>query len=518
MTSSKIFFYLCISFIAGIFINSAIKIPQMFLWAFLFLGILFIFVFQTLQLSRRSSPQLQRGLVFGFCVLFFVLGILRHQISMFNIENNKLAKFNDTGEIVLIGQVMGDPDRRDTFQKLKIKAEKVNYADVSGAVMVILSRYPKYYYLDKVKIIGKLEMPAVMEDFNYKNYLLKDGIYSVMAFPKVELIGKNSGSPSSAVFSGVLFFKQKLRESIRRNFLPPQSSIMEATLLGDSGQLSEDLKNKLNVTGLRHIIAVSGTHVIILSSILISLFLALGLWRNQAFYFSVVLIFFYIILTGLSASGIRAGIMGGLYLLAQKLGRQSIGPRPVAMAGAVMLALNPLLLFYDIGFQLSFLAVLGLIYLEPIINFFIKVGWRKILFFLKFNSDGAGNGRINNFVSIASATFAAQIFTLPVIMYNFGNISFFSPITNILVLPVVYLLMVFGFLSAVFGAASKFLGWIFSIPCQFFLFYFVKIIEIFSQPWLAKTISDIHWIWLIISYFLIAVVVRFLNKKLNQRF
>ncbi|MBI2054167.1 MAG: ComEC/Rec2 family competence protein [Candidatus Staskawiczbacteria bacterium] len=359
-----------------------------------------------------------------------------------------------------------------------------------------------------MKITGKLETPAIMEDFNYKNYLLKDHIYSVMTFPKIELIDRHPMSISSIFYSEVLFLKQKLRETIRRNFLPPEDSIMEAMLLGDSGQLSEDLKNKLNITGLRHIIAVSGTHVIILSAILMSLFLSVGLWRSQAFYFSIVLIFFYIILTGLSASGIRAGIMGGLYLTAQKLGRQSIGPRPVAIAGAAMLGFNPLLLFYDIGFQLSFLAVIGLIYLDPVIKFFLKSKWKKIL------KNKGNSGKENNFISTVSATFAAQVFTLPVIMFNFGNISFVSPITNMLVLPIVYLLMVFGFLSAALGAVSLLLGLIFSIPCQFFLFYFIKITDIFSGPWAVKTISNISWVWLAVSYLLIAVTVRFLNKIL----
>ncbi|MEK7664789.1 MAG: ComEC/Rec2 family competence protein, partial [Patescibacteria group bacterium] len=272
--------------------------------------------------------------------------------------------------IILIGEVISEPDIRDTFQKIKVKTE-----NPKGVVLATVGRYPEYRYLDKVKITGKLETPQEFGGFNYKNYLLKDGIYSVMAFPKVELI--NSGRPTFAwqkIYSKILFLKQKSRESIRRNFLPPYSSILEGTILGDNGALSQDLKDKLNITGLRHIIAVSGTHIVILSAILMSLLIYLGLWRGQAFYFSIIFISFYIILTGMSSSGVRAGIMGGFYLLAQKLGRQSMGSRVIVMAGAVMLAFNPLLLFYDVGFQLSFLAVLGLIYFEPLIKNILLLG------------------------------------------------------------------------------------------------------------------------------------------------
>jgi competence protein ComEC len=200
----------------------------------------------------------------------------------------------------------------------------------------------------------------------------------------------------------------------------------------------------------------------------------------------------------LPASGIRAGIMGSLFLLAQKLGRQSMGVRVIVMAGALILAQNPLLLFYDIGFQLSFLAVIGIIYLEPFLKNLIK----RLLYKIP-----------ENLLSIISTTFAAQIFTLPIMVYNFGNISIISPITNLLVLPVVSVLMIFGFLSSILGVASQFLGWIFSIPCWFLLTYFIKVIDIFSQPWAIKTIENIHWIWLFIFYLLITFIISFLNKK-----
>jgi competence protein ComEC len=199
-----------------------------------------------------------------------------------------------------------------------------------------------------------LETPQEFEDFNYKNYLAKDGIYSVMGFPKIEIIAKQKADIGQWFYKKILWLKQETRQSIQYSFNPPESSILEGTILGDNAAMSDELKNNLNTTGLRHIIAVSGTHVVILSSIIMSLLLILGLKRGSAFYFAVVIICFYIIFTGLSASGVRAGIMGFLYLLAQKLGRQSLGVRVVAIAAAVMLAQNPLLLAFDVGFNFLF--------------------------------------------------------------------------------------------------------------------------------------------------------------------
>ena len=397
----------------------------------------------------------------------------------------------------MTGTVYDEPDVRGAYQKLKVKVG-------DSMILITTYRYPEYKYLDVVKLTGKLETPMVAEDFNYKNYLLKDGIYSLTGFPKIELVSQSHQySISSFLYERILYLKQRIREIIQNNFSPPQSLILEGTILGDNGAMTNDLKTKLNITGLRHVIAVSGTHVVILSSLIMSLLLAIGLWRGQAFYAAIIFICIYITLTGLPSSGIRAGIMGGLYLFAQKIGRQSNGSRIIVIACAVMLMINPLLLFYDVGFQLSFLAVMGLIYLEPFIKFLIK----------KITKE-----KLENLVSIISTTFAAQIFTLPIMIYNFGNISFVSPITNLLVLPIVYWLMVLGFLVSIVGFFSNFLAWILSIPCWFLLTYFVKIIDFFSQPWAMKTFQNIHWVWLFFLYTPIVLATRFLNRKYKREF
>ncbi len=522
MTPSKILFYLCLSFVAGIFFESLIKIPQIFLWTFLFFAIFMIFICFLLYLrsygqgkSFKLGPYLS---IAGFCILFLVLGILRMQISEFNIANNKLSKSNDRGQIILIGIISGEPDIRDTFQKLKVDIE-------GSAVLVATNRYPEYKYLDKIKLTGKLETPSVTDEFNYKNYLMKDGIYSVMNFPKVELISsKHKYNTWSFLYEKILFFKQKLRESIKNNFSPPQSSILEGTILGDNGAMTQELKNKLNITGLRHIVAVSGTHIVILSAIIMSLLMFLGFYRGQAFYIVIILIFSYIVLTGFPASGIRAGIMGGIFLLAQKLGRQSATLRIIALAGAVMLLLNPLLLFYDVGFQLSFLAVLGLIYLDPPAKIFLQKFFRAIeRILVSHNSHDRENygtieNKTGNLFNVVSATLSAQIFTLPILVYNFGNISYVSLVTNILISPIVSLLMVFGFLLSIAGVFSNIFGQIFFMPCYFLLLYFVWVIDFFSQPWAMKVVQNVSWIWLVISYLIIGLFTKLINKRYKQNF
>lgn len=440
----------------------------------------------------------KKVVLIGFCLLFLVLGVLRHQRAEFRIKNNELRKYNDSEKTVTLkGIVREEPDIRSNSMQLTVEVKR------GERVLVTTQRYPGYQYGDGLEIRGKLETPPVFEDFNYKNYLAKNGIYSAMRWPEIELLSrKNYTGPSRVIYAKILDFKDKLRESIYQNLSPPQSSILGAMILGDKSRMSNNLKEKLNISGIRHITAVSGMHIVILSGILMSLLIGLGFHRGRAFYFSIVIIFLFIIMTGFQPSGIRAGIMGGLFLLGQKIGRKSISSRAIVMAATLILVVNPLLLVNDVGFQLSFLAVMGIIYLAPTFKNLLKFIPKKL----------------TNLKEIISMTFAAQVFTLPILVYNFGRISLVAPLTNILILPTVYWIMLFGFIFCLVAVIFEPLGWIFSLPCLFLLTYLTKIVDLFSGPRAAKTIENVHWFWLIISYLILAYLSFWLNKKERLKF
>jgi competence protein ComEC len=457
---------------------------QIFVLGFLILGILLISVFW----------QYKKLVVIGFCILFLVTGIWRHQQAELRIIDNELKKFNDLEKkITLIGQVIKEPDIREKNIKLTIKPN-----NIEGKVLVTTNRYPQYQYGDKLKITGFLKTPQELGDFDYPGYLAKDGIYSVLYWPEIELVKKGQGN---LIYTKILSFKERLRESIYQNLSPPQSSILGAIILGDKSRISQEWKEKLNYAGVRHLTAVSGMHVAILTSILMTLLIGLGLWRQQAFYFAIILITLFIVMTGLQPSAIRAGIMGGLFLFAQYLGRLNSARRAIVMAGAVMLAQNPLLLRLDVGFQLSFLAILGIIYFLPI----FRSWFRKI-------------PNLFQFKNIISITLSAQIFTLPILIYNFGYLSLVAPITNVLILPLLPFIMIFGFIFGLLGMFWQLLGWIFSWPAWLLLTYLAKIVDWFSSQSFAYLTLEISWVWLILLYLVLGLITWRLNEKQKLKF
>ena len=249
---------------------------------------------------------------------------------------------------------------------------------------------------------------------------------------------------------------KELRNVIYDDFSPPYSGILGALTIGDKASIPKEWKQKLNIAGVRHITAISGMHIIILSAMLLYLLILLGLNRFQAFYFVIILIWLFIMLIGFPASAVRAGIMATVFLIAQKLGRTKSGIRVVVLAASIMLLINPLMLRYDIGFQLSFLATLGLMYFYD--------SFKRV-----FKND------------LIAITFAAQIFVLPMLMYNFGAFSLVSPITNLLIVPFLPILMGLGFIFIIFSLIWNPLGWIVSIVLWLLLRYVVLVVELFSK-------------------------------------
>jgi len=484
MTASKIFLSFCSAFIFGIFLNSFFEISLIIILIFLIFALILISLFW----------QHKKIVILGLSFLFMLLGIWRTLQVEEKISKSELQIYNDTKEtIILTGNVISEPDIREKTIKLKIGNCKLkindNWQDVSGAILITTNRYLEYQYCDKLKITGKLKSPQNFEDFNYKDYLKKDGIYSLMDFPKIELLKRGDCQNFSAkVFSRILKIKNYLREVIEENLSPPQSAILSAMLLGDKRKISQEWKEKLNITGLRHITAISGLHVTVLTIILMNILLALGFWRQQAFYFAIIFLFFFILLTGLQPSAIRAGIMGGLFLLAQYLGRMNSSFQAIFFAGAIMLFQNPLLLKLDLGFQLSFLATLGIISLSSIFQDWLKfIPWQNIR-------------------SILAMTFSAYLFTLPILIYNFGYFSLVGLITNLLIVPTLYWIMFFGFIFVVVGLIFPFLAWLLSFLVFFLLSYLTFIVDIFSRlPFAALSFRNVHWLFLLIFYLILAI-------------
>jgi len=223
--------------------------------------------------------------------------------------------------------------------------------------------------------------------------------------------------------------------------------------------------------------------------------IALGLWRKQAYYLVITALILFTFFTGATASVTRAAVMGFLALTAQYWGRMSRIFSAIVFAAAVMLLFNPYVLFWDAGFQLSFLALIGLVYLSPILKDVIArspiVHWGDVA--ISSNSSRIKsllNRGIAALVSLARndtltetlfATLSAIIATFPLILYQFGRFSIIAPLVNILVLWIIPYLMLFGFLSLIISFVIFPLGQLLTYLAIFGLKYVIIVTDFFGS-------------------------------------
>lgn len=244
----------------------------------------------------------------------------------------------------------------------------------------------------------------------------------------------------------------------------PQASLLNGILWGTKETMPGNFYEALRRTGTLHIIALSGMNITILVALIGKLTLFWG--RKKSILLTLLSIFVFISFVGPSASVVRAGIMGSLALIAIYFGRRDWSLLSLVLAAGIMLIFFANWLT-DIGFQLSFLATLG------IILFASKPESKK--------ARGIGQEILKNVKENLRVTLAAQIFTLPVILFNFKQLSLIAPVTNVLVLWIVQPIMVLGFIlslvSLVFNPLAYPLAWIVWVP----LTYFIEIVELTAK-------------------------------------
>jgi competence protein ComEC len=453
MLPSKIFFLCCLSFVLGVFVSSFFKIPLYY----------FSFIFIFLPLFLLNPKKFFLFLLFVFCFFF---GFLKTEAEFLRLQKSKLLNFKDEN-VQVFGKIIKPQRLNQNSQDLIVKIKTLNEQELSWEkILVKTSKNFPFNFGDEIKIYGKLKIPKDEEIFSFRGYLAKDEILGILYFPKIEKVSSKNFESLWEIFQAqILNLKEKVKKEMFSVFPFSENSLLIAFLFGEESQVPKEILEKLNFSGLRHLIAVSGQHITVLVSLFLFLFLALGFWRQQAIFLSIIFSFLFLILVNFQASATRAVLMGFVFLIAQIFGRVTSGLRILTLILAVMLFLNPLSLRYDLSFQLSFLAMLGILTLyEPFYNF------------LKFLPK-AFQAR-----EIASLTLSAQFFVLPLTLYHFGYLSLSSILSNLLVCPFFPLLLFLLIFFSLFCLISKTFSLLVSLPI-FVLIYFMEIVaKIFSLP------------------------------------
>ena len=501
ISKSKISLFSCICFIIGIALASFLpeKILQYDLWIFgIIIGLVVVMVFVKYCRNRVLPCS------YFLFLLFFLLGIWRYSIALPQDTPDKIWHYNRQN-VEFIGVINKEPDVRMYNQKLTIAVRNLDDGmPIIGNVLITTKLFPEYHYGDELKINCELENPAPFNEFAYDRYLARHHVYSLCYYPRIIPLPDPPLSKGRELYGKILQIKNKLKDSINYGLVEPEASLLQAIILGNRRGLSPEMLNIFSRAGISHIIAISGMHIAIISVIIMNLFLAAGASRRWSFILTSGGLLFYIILIGLPASAMRAGLMAFTALLAIQLGRLNRMTNSLLLIACILLLINPRMLRDDIGFQLSFLAVLSIVYIKPIIDQWIS----------KINVETRFIASLRGVRDIITVTLAAQVLTLPIIALNFHQVSVVSPLVNLLVLFLLPFVMISGMLAAVLSVIFTELAWLFFAPVYLMLKYIILIAEKSVHLPLAYLEIEHIWIgWVILFYFIVGWGIMKYNKK-----
>jgi competence protein ComEC len=432
-------------------------------------------------------------------IFSFLIGYIYIFYSIKDINNLILPNYASIEKNIEIkGFIKTYPKQKNNKIEFILDAKQLKqeekWVNINEEILVKKYGIHDFSYGDSLLINGEIILPKNFNQFNYKRFLEKDNIFTIINNPKISKINNKNNDFWKNIFKLREFFENKIRENIPF----PESEYALGIVLGAEYGIPENIINNFNITGLRHLLALSGFNITILIIFIMGIFFFLPIWIRVVI--SSIIIFLFVILTGMSSSVIRAAIMGVLGMMALYSGRNMSIMNLLIFTLFIISLFNPFLLLSDPSLQLSVLALIGIFYIPPILEKYLKL--------YNFLPEGI--------VKILHASVSAQIAVLPLMIVFFNQISIISPIANIIVIPFTTISMISTFLSSL-----PYIELIFS-PITYIILHFIFIVTetLSSIPYASiNTPKFPNWTILLfygVILFIIIYKIYFKNKEDNN--
>lgn len=386
------------------------------------------------------------------------LGATRYQQSLPRLSPASLTWYTQYEEVTLSGTVNAFPDIRTNAVQLRVKVDEVQLPEseqfqaVKGNVLVRLPWNPDWNAGDRIVLTGRLDLAPEGQNFDYRNYLARQKVFTYMAYPSVQNV---QPAEKLSIITLIWRFRLAAEERLYRLLPWQEASLLDGILLGNERNIPVEMANAFRNTGTSHIIAISGFNIAIISALFVKLFSRLFPNRKMVFWVTVTAVTLYTLLVGAQPPVVRAAIMGTAGLLGSLIGRRQTGMNSLVFTAAVMAGITPAML-WDASFQLSFFATMGLVLLADPLS-----GWFERL--VEKHTPRLQHSIFTKAVSeYILFTLAAQLATLPVLAFHFRQFPLVGLLANPLILPVQPLVMILGGLMLIFSLAWFPLGHVFA--------------------------------------------------------
>ena len=400
-----------------------------FVWfGFVSTAIVLFVVIQRLKFLENKN--FSRYILIAVCVFGIFLGLSRsilwRSFNHTNVLDNELNK-----KISITGIVIEEPQISDSSSKIIIET-----IPEKAKILVTADRYTSVVYGDEIKIFGKIIKPKPIQseegNFAYDVYLARQGIFYTTVFPGISIVSHHHGN---IVREYLIKIKNNFLGKINELFVSPKSGLLAGLLVSGRSSLSKFEQTQFTQAGLIHIVALSGFNVTIIAQGLMALLIFFP--KKLRLIIGALGIIAFMVMTGFGSTIVRAGIMALLVIVSALVYRTYHVGRALFVAVLCMVLWNPMVVF-DISFQLSCIATFAVIFaVEPAL---LKYSLR-----FKFLP---GKYKIKETIL---GTAVIEIFLLPILLSTSGQISLVTVITNMLVLPILPVVMGFGFIATLLG-------------------------------------------------------------------
>ena len=417
--------------------------------------------------------------------IIIILILITVSLLRFIFSNNDETLFSEAinQKVTFEGLITETPDVRINNQHLKIKLE-----DEKSRVLVMTSRDKEFSYGDLVKVSGRLEKPENFttdngREFNYKRYLANQKIYYLINRAEVEIISSGGGNPIKRFLFQI---RKNFIKNINKVLASPESDLANGLVLGVRGGFDDKTEKELIETGTIHIVALSGYNVSIIAEAVIKFF-GLMLPASFSITFSIIIIILFVLMTGATATIVRAGIMAVIMLFGRLTGRTYQAGRALVITGLIMIVFSPRIIM-DMSFQLSFIATAGVLFISP-----------KLIRFFRFIPARLG------LREIITATISASIAVLPLLLYLTGVFSIVSIPTNTIIALIIPYAMFFVFITGLAGFIWPAISIIFAYLADFLLSLILIVIHFFGSLSFSSFLIRSFPLWLTILIYLFLI-------------
>ncbi|MEA1928440.1 MAG: ComEC/Rec2 family competence protein [Candidatus Auribacterota bacterium] len=462
--------------------------------------------------KKMPTPWTRRVFIFFLGMFIVSLGIWRYSLAV-RPKPDDISRFISPSPSRVTGTIRGDPIYRRHNVHFELLCEKIRRGKVdlpaTGILQVLFHGQvkevePVIRCGNRIEIAGKIARPRDRGnpgEISRRERLASRSIYALTRIyhSRDLLLLDETGRFSLTCLA--LKLKDRLQEIIEATLPGPgnhpgslQSTMLEGLMLGERSAIPYEIKEKFRSVGVIHVLVVSGLHVGFIWGLGALIFSPLPLRIRHALL--IPLVAGYVLMTGASTATVRAGLMACVYSLAFVLNQPRNALTSIAAAALGLLIYNPLSLF-QAGFQLSFMIVLSIISLTPIID-------RRLRFL---------PARLRPYIGVP---LAAQLGALPLVSYYFHYISLIALPANIIVVLLVAGIVCLGFTASLAGLIALPLAWLLNYPNRFLILLLLKLVGWFSRiPWSGLRITPFPVIWIFIWYLIILspILLRFRSRR-----